>query len=69
MDRDVRYFVEECDQMQGIQIFTTTDDGWGGFASEYVLALKDEYPKTELWMWGIERGEKVPMVCNPLLTV
>ncbi|KAF8443409.1 tubulin domain-containing protein [Terfezia claveryi] len=61
LDRDVRYFAEECDQMQGIQIFTTTDDGWGGFASEYVLALREEYPKTELWTWGIERGEKVPM--------
>lgn len=61
LDRDIRYFAEECDQMQGIQIFTTTDDGWGGFASEYVLALREEYPKTELWTWGIERGEKVPM--------
>ena len=54
--------------MQGIQIFTTTDDGWGGFASEYVLALRDEYPKTELWTWGIERSEKLPMVCNNLIS-
>ncbi|KAF8417116.1 tubulin domain-containing protein [Tirmania nivea] len=61
LDRDIRYFAEECDQMQGIQIFTTTDDGWGGFASEYALALRDEYPKTELWTWSFERGEKVPM--------
>ncbi|KAF8473573.1 tubulin domain-containing protein [Kalaharituber pfeilii] len=61
LDRDIRFFAEECDQMQGIQIFTTTDDGWGGFASEYVIALRDEYPKTELWTWGIERSERVPI--------
>lgn len=47
--------------MQGFQMFTTTDDGWGGFASEYMLALRDEFPKTVLWTWGIERRGIVPL--------
>ncbi|KAI5788956.1 tubulin domain-containing protein [Peziza echinospora] len=60
LDRDLRFFAEECDYMQGIQLITTTDDGWGGFASSYLAALRDEFPKTEIWTWGIQRGEKVP---------
>ena len=59
---------EQCDQLQGVQIFTTTDEGWGGFASEYALSLKDEYPKTELLTWGIERGERVAIVSSKMLS-
>ncbi|KFA65378.1 hypothetical protein S40285_00415 [Stachybotrys chlorohalonatus IBT 40285] len=54
VDRDWRPFVEECDQMQGMQVFTTTDDAWGGFASSYIEALRDEYPKSCLWVWGLQ---------------
>lgn len=54
LDRDVRPWAEECDQMQGIQIFASADDAWGGFASRYVESLKDEYGKTPIWFWGLE---------------
>jgi hypothetical protein len=54
LDRDVRPWAEECDQMQGIQIFTGGDDAWGGFASKYVERLRDEYGKMSIWAWGIE---------------
>lgn len=54
LDRDFRPFVEECDHMQGIQVFTGIDDAWGGFASEYLEGLRDEYPKTCVWAWGIQ---------------
>ncbi|KHO00871.1 Tubulin FtsZ [Metarhizium album ARSEF 1941] len=54
LDRDWRSFSEECDLMQGIQAFTTIDDAWGGFASSYLEALRDEYPKTCIWVWGIQ---------------
>ncbi|KAL8789968.1 MAG: hypothetical protein Q9213_000854 [Squamulea squamosa] len=54
LDRDVRPWVEECDQMQAIQIFASADDAWGGFASKYVESLRDEYGKTQLWFWGLE---------------
>lgn len=54
VDRDWRPFVEECDLMQGMQVFTTLDDAWGGFASSYLEALRDEYPKSCIWVWGLQ---------------
>lgn len=54
VDRDWRPFVEECDAMQGIQVLTTLDDAWGGFASSYLEALRDEYPKSCICVWGLQ---------------
>lgn len=58
MDRDLRPFVEEADQMQGIQIFATLDDAWGGFAAKYLERLRDEYGKTTVWVWGAQEATK-----------
>ncbi|CUS10670.1 unnamed protein product [Tuber aestivum] len=54
LDRDFRLFAEECDQMQGVQVLTSAEDAWGGFASEYVAALRDEYSKTGIMTWGLQ---------------
>ncbi|RGP69748.1 dml1 [Fusarium longipes] len=54
VDRDFRPFAEECDRMQGIQVFTTIDDAWGGFTSSYLESLRDEFPKTTIWTWGLQ---------------
>ncbi|KAF5588679.1 DML1-like protein [Fusarium subglutinans] len=54
VDRDFRPFAEECDRMQGIQVFTTIDDAWGGYASTYLESLRDEFPKTTIWIWGLQ---------------
>jgi Tubulin domain len=62
LDRDVRPFAEECDHLAGIQIFTSTDDAWGGFSSNYVDVLRDEYGKTSVWLWGLEDGRRVNRV-------
>ena len=68
LDRDIRPFAEECDQMQGFQLFAGTDDAWGGFASRYLDNLKDEYGKTSIWVWGLEDGSTVTRVrCFPSL--
>lgn len=56
VDRDMRPFAEEADHMQGIQIMTTVDDAWGGFASRYIEKLRDEYGKTTIWVWGLQDG-------------
>jgi len=63
IDRDVRPFVEECDQMQGLQLMTGTDDAWGGFAAKYLDNLRDEYGKTCIWVWGIEDGTRTVRAC------
>lgn len=54
LDRDIRPWAEECDQMQAIQIFGSADDAWGGFSSKYIESLRDEYGKIPLWFWGLE---------------
>ncbi|KAI9730252.1 MAG: Protein misato 1 [Cirrosporium novae-zelandiae] len=60
LDRDLRPFAEECDQIQALQIMTSVDDAWGGFAAQYLDRLRDEYGKTTLWVWGLEDSRKVP---------
>lgn len=65
LDRDVRLFAEEADQMHGFQIFTGSDDAWGGWCSKYVDALRDEFGKKSIWTWGLEdtrRTERNKMV-------
>lgn len=62
IDRDVRPFAEECDQLRAIQIFTNADDAWGGFAARYIDRLRDEYGKKSIWVWAIESGSKVQRV-------
>ncbi|RDW71339.1 tubulin nucleotide-binding protein [Coleophoma cylindrospora] len=71
LDRDLRPFAEEADQMQGIQIFSGTDDAWGGFAARYMDRIRDEYGKTTVWFWGSEdvltsipREKRVLKMCN-----
>ena len=56
LDRDLRPFAEEADQMQGIQMMAGVDDAWGGFATKYMDRLRDEYGKTAIWVWGMEHG-------------
>lgn len=54
LDRDWRPFAEECDNMQGIQLVTSLDDAWAGFASSYLEALRDEFPKASIWAWPLQ---------------
>lgn len=30
------------------------DSAWAGFGAEYLEVLRNEYPKTTIWTWGIE---------------
>ncbi|KAF2203076.1 mtDNA inheritance protein dml1 [Delitschia confertaspora ATCC 74209] len=53
VDRDLRPFVEECDNIQGLQIMTGVDDAWGGWASGWLERLRDEYGKLSIWTWGL----------------
>lgn len=62
LDRDLRPFAEECDQMRAIQLFAGSDDAWGGFAARYIDRLRDEYGKKSIWIWAIEDGTRVQRV-------
>jgi hypothetical protein len=62
LDRDLRPFVEECDQMQGFHVITGADDSWAGFAGKYVEGLRDEFGRKSVWVWGLEEGREVGRV-------
>ena len=59
LDRDFRAFAEECDSLQGVNVISSVDDGWGGFASSYVEELRDEYGKLPVFVWGMEKTDRV----------
>ncbi|KAK3495116.1 tubulin nucleotide-binding domain-like protein [Neurospora hispaniola] len=59
LDRDLRPFIEEADQMQGIQVMTGLDDAWGGFAAKYLERIRDEYGKTAMFVWGSEQESAI----------
>lgn len=58
LDRDLRPFAEECDQLQALQIMTGVDDAWGGFAARYMDKIRDEFGKTSVWVWALEDGKR-----------
>ena len=65
LDRDLRPFAEECDQLQGMQIISGVSDAWGGFAARYVERLRDEYGKSAIWVWALEDSVKSQRVSPP----
>src|ERR1700759_2315338 len=54
LDRDFRFFAEECDQMQGVVIMAGVDDAWGGFTQGYIEKLRDELAKGVIWVWALD---------------
>ncbi|KAJ5551948.1 hypothetical protein N7461_006646 [Penicillium sp. DV-2018c] len=58
LDRDLRPLLEECDQLRALQLFSGSDDAWGGFAAQYMERLRDEFGKKSIWFWGIEDGTR-----------
>ncbi|WPH03382.1 protein dml1 [Acrodontium crateriforme] len=59
LDRDLRPFLEECDQLQGLQILTGLDDAWGGFATKYLERIADDMGKGCRWVFGLQDGQRV----------
>ncbi|KAF3481230.1 DML1 [Arthroderma uncinatum] len=59
LDRDLRPFAEECDQLKGMQIFSGVDDAWGGFAASYVDRLKDEFGSKSIWTWALNGSSQL----------
>ena len=53
-DEDIRLWIEECDELQAVQLFTSSDDAWTGFCSKYLERLRDELGKCCLWVWGVD---------------
>ncbi|EMC92164.1 hypothetical protein BAUCODRAFT_78457 [Baudoinia panamericana UAMH 10762] len=58
LDRDLRPFLEECDQLQGLQVLTGIDDAWGGFAARYLERIADDLGKGCRWVFGLSEGKR-----------
>ncbi|KAJ5458633.1 hypothetical protein N7475_010021 [Penicillium sp. IBT 31633x] len=58
LDRDLRPLLEECDHLRALQLFSGSDDAWGGFSAQYVERLRDEFGKKSIWVWAIEDGTR-----------
>lgn len=52
-DENFRFFVEECDSLQGFQILTDIDDGFGGFTEGLLNDIRDEFGKTSVLTYGL----------------
>jgi hypothetical protein len=48
-----RFFVEECDNLQGFQILTDVDDAFGGFTEGLLNNIRDEFQKTPIMTYGL----------------
>ncbi|KAI7366752.1 tubulin nucleotide-binding domain-like protein [Hortaea werneckii] len=58
LDRDLRPFLEECDQLQALQILTSLDDAWGGFTAKYLERIADDLGKGCRWVFGSQDGQR-----------
>ncbi|KAH9822809.1 protein dml1 [Teratosphaeria destructans] len=56
LDRDLRPWLEECDCLQGVQVWTGWDGAWGGFAARYLERMADELGKGSRWVYGLGGG-------------
>ena len=58
LDRDLRPLLEECDQLQALQMFSGIDDAWGGFTARYLERISDELGKGCRWVFGLKDGKQ-----------
>ena len=49
----VRRWAEECDRMQGFQVFAEDLCGFGGLAAATLEELRDEYPRQPAWLFSL----------------
>lgn len=54
LDSDLRFWIEECDSLQGVQLFVDAETAWGGFAKGWMDGLRDELgAKSSVWVWAV----------------
>lgn len=49
--------VEQCDNVEGFNLVTEVDNGWGGFSSALLLELRDEMPKKDVYTWASNQDD------------
>ncbi|KAI8988227.1 tubulin domain-containing protein [Mycotypha africana] len=58
-DENFRFFVEECDNLQGFQMMVDVDDGFGGFSESLLHDIRDEFAKAPIFLYGLSDSRAV----------
>ncbi|KAI8823109.1 Misato segment II tubulin-like domain-containing protein [Fimicolochytrium jonesii] len=58
-DERLRFFVEECDSLQGFNILADAEDGFSGIAGSFLNHLSEEFPKKASITFGIHKPPSV----------
>ena len=64
IEENLRFFIEECDHLQGFQFLTDITGGFGGLGAGLMEILRDEFPKTSIITFALEdlrRGSPNPV--------
>ena len=57
LDENLRKALEQCDSLQGFNVVTDIDSGWGGFTASMLESIRDELPKKAIFTWGFNEPE------------
>lgn len=56
-DTNLRLMLEQADTLQGVNLVTDLDSGWGGFSSQLIQELRDELPKSTFFTFGFNEPD------------
>ncbi|QOU21880.1 hypothetical protein BRETT_002044 [Brettanomyces bruxellensis] len=57
VEENFRKVLEECDTLTGLNVITEGDTAWGGFSSEFLSMIRDEYISgTPIVTWSLTRN-------------
>ncbi|AGO14136.1 AaceriAER340Wp [[Ashbya] aceris (nom. inval.)] len=59
-DTSLHRQLEQCDTLQGFNLVTETENGWGGFMAALQEQLREEVPKVCYFGWGLNVDDPVP---------
>ena len=57
LDENIRKALEQCDSLQGFNVVTDIDSGWGGLTASMLESIRDELPKKAIFTWGFNEPE------------
>lgn len=58
-DGNLHTQLEQCDTLQGFNLITDMDSGWGGFSSSMLIELRNELPKASIFTWGFNEDDSL----------
>jgi len=60
---DLRFFLEECDSIQAIQIMANVTGPWGMVTHKALERIRDDVGNLPVWVWALEGEKTSSKVC------